>query len=150
VKYQHRFRVRAPLKAVAEFHSRAASMAAITPPPVIVRLHSAPDVLGSGGEMAFTLWLGPLPLHWRAQIENVSDAGFTDRLLTGPFKSWQHRHSYRSVGPGVTEVRDEVTAGLRGHVLWGPVGLLMWLGLPVLFAYRGWRTRRLLDPKAKE
>ena len=32
MRYQHRFRVRAPLAAVADFHSRADSMVAITPP----------------------------------------------------------------------------------------------------------------------
>ncbi len=34
---------------------------------------------------------------------------------------------------------------MRRHPLWGPVGLGMSLNLPVLFAYRQWQTRRLLD-----
>ena len=41
MRYEHRFRVKAPLAAVADFHSRAASMPAITPPPIIVRMHRA-------------------------------------------------------------------------------------------------------------
>ncbi len=44
MRYEHRFRVRAPLAAVADFHSQAASMPAITPPPMIVRVH----LLGAG------------------------------------------------------------------------------------------------------
>ncbi|HRX05275.1 MAG TPA: hypothetical protein P5148_19150, partial [Anaerolineae bacterium] len=31
------------------------------------------------------------------------------------------------------------------HPIWGPVGLGMMLNLPLLFAYRGWQTRRLLN-----
>jgi hypothetical protein len=50
---------------------------------------------------------------------------------------------------GTTEVVDEVEAKLKRHPLWGPVGLAMWLGLPLLFAYRGWKTRRLLEEAAE-
>jgi ligand-binding SRPBCC domain-containing protein len=117
---------------------------------MIVRLSSPPEVLRSGAEMAFTLWLGPLPLRWVARIESASAAGFTDRQLRGPFHAWTHRHSYRTVAGDVTEVRDEVEASLRRHPLWGPVGFLMWLGLPLLFTYRGWRTRRLLEADRRE
>jgi hypothetical protein len=44
----------------------------------------------------------------------------------------------------LTEVVDEVEAGARKHILWGPVGLAMWIAVPLLFASRGWRTRHLL------
>jgi len=72
VIFQHRFLVHAPLKKVAEFHSRSASMADITPPPVLVRIHQSPAILSEGNEMKFTLWVGPLPIHWHAHMENVS------------------------------------------------------------------------------
>ena len=38
---------------------------------------------------------------------------------------------------------------MRRHLLWGPVGLGMSLNLPVLFAYRQWQTRRLLDQQRR-
>jgi hypothetical protein len=44
-----------------------------------------------------------------------------------------------------TDVVDEVEAALKRHPFWGPVGALMWIGLPLLFAYRGWRTRQILE-----
>jgi hypothetical protein len=34
---------------------------------------------------------------------------------------------------------------LKAHPLWGAVGLAMWVGLPLLFACRAWKTRRLLE-----
>jgi ligand-binding SRPBCC domain-containing protein len=144
MKYHHRFVVAAPLARVAEFHRRASSMVAITPPLLIVRVHRAPATLGSGDEMAFTLWAGPLPLHWTARIEGVSPEGFTDRQVRGPFAAWQHRHRFERLSERETAVVDEVTAELKRHPFWWMVGALMWLGLPLLFAYRGWRTRRLL------
>ena len=80
MKYAHRFRVEAPLAAVAEFHSRSASMPAITPPPMIVRVHAAPAVLAEGDTMDFTLWAGPIPVRWVARIEDAS----ADRLHRPP------------------------------------------------------------------
>ncbi|MEZ4584038.1 MAG: hypothetical protein R3A10_20780 [Caldilineaceae bacterium] len=60
-------------------------MGAITPPPVIVRVHRAPELLGEGDEMDFTMWLGPLPIRWLARIEQVTPVTFVDRQLRGPF-----------------------------------------------------------------
>lgn len=142
--YRHRFLVQAPLARVAEFHRMPTSMAAITPPPIIVRLHAAPPVLAEGSEMEFTMWLGPFPLRWLARMENVSPTGFSDRQLRGPFAEWIHHHTFRVVDDQTTEVRDEINLRLRPHPIWGLVGAGMRLGLPVLFAYRQYKTRRLV------
>ena len=144
MKYKHQFKVDAPLAKVAEFHRRSASMGAITPPPVVVRVHQVPSQLDEGDEMDFTLWLGPFPIRWVARIENVSSTGFVDRQLHGPFQKWAHRHSYAPVDEHSTQVVDEIEFSLKRHPLWGIVGLGMWFNLPLLFAYRGWKTRQLL------
>jgi ligand-binding SRPBCC domain-containing protein len=143
--YQHRFRVKASVHRVAEFHRHAASMATITPPPIIVKIHHAPHVLSDGDRMNFTMWIGPLPVYWEAQIEAASSKGFTDRQLRGPFQRWVHRHSFLAVDENTTEVMDEVESGLRRHPFWWLVGLSMRLGLPLLFAFRAWKTRRMLE-----
>jgi ligand-binding SRPBCC domain-containing protein len=54
------YRIKAPLEQVAAFHRRSANMAAITPPPILGRMHAAPQELSNGDQMAFTLWFGPL------------------------------------------------------------------------------------------
>jgi ligand-binding SRPBCC domain-containing protein len=129
---------------VADFHTDAASMGAITPPPVIVQMHSAPPRLAEGDVMDFTLWAGPLPIRWQARIEQVTPVSFVDRQLRGPFAAWRHLHTYVATGPDQTLVLDQVEAELSGHWGWKLAGLGMWLSLPLLFAYRGWKTRRLL------
>jgi ligand-binding SRPBCC domain-containing protein len=120
-------------------------MAAITPPPIRVHLQRVPTTLSGGGEMEFTLWFGPLPIHWAARIEDVSESGFTDCLLAGPFAQWVHRHSFVRVDDHTTEVIDQISLQLKPHPYWGPVGLGFRIGLPALFAYRAWKTRRLLE-----
>lgn len=148
MRYEHRFVVKAPLAEVASFHRSAASMGAITPPLIGVRLHSAPDLLAEGDSMDFTLWLGPLPVRWLAQIEQVSVAGFSDRQIRGPFAQWVHRHTFEAIDGQSTWVVDQVMATLHPHWFWKGVGGSMWLGLPLLFAYRGWKTRQLLEKAA--
>jgi ligand-binding SRPBCC domain-containing protein len=145
MNYLHRFQVKAPLSSVAAFHQQPASMGAITPPPIRVELQRVPETLSSGGGMDFTLWFGPLPMHWAASVEEVSESGFTDRQLSGPFSKWVHRHSFTQVDDRTTEVIDQISLELKPHSFWGLVGLCFLLGLPVLFAYRAWKTRRLLE-----
>jgi ligand-binding SRPBCC domain-containing protein len=145
MRYEHAFRVRAPLEAVARFHASPSSLAAITPPPVVARVRRAPDTLGEGDEMAFTLWLGPLPVPWVARFEDVGPTGFTDRQVAGPFATWVHRHDFVPVAEDVTEVVDAIELRLARRPAGLAVGLLMAAGLPLLFAFRGWKTRRLLE-----
>jgi len=143
--YCHRFQVRSPLARVAEFHSRADSMAVITPPPIIIQMKRTPAFLTERDVMDFIMWLGPFPLHWLARIEAVSSTGFTDRQLSGPFADWVHRHTFVAVDDQTTDVVDEITLRLRSHPVWWLVGMGMQLGLPILFAFRAWKTRRILQ-----
>jgi ligand-binding SRPBCC domain-containing protein len=145
MQYQHRFRVKAPLASVAAFHYQQASLALITPPPIRVELHRIPEPFAGGGVMDFTLWFGPLPIRWEASLEEISQAGFTDRQINGPFAEWVHRHSFIRIDDKTTEVDDRISLRLKPNLLWGAVGLGFMLGLPFLFAFRGWKTRRLLE-----
>ena len=145
MKYRRTFQLQAPLAEVAHFHTAASSLKAITPPLIPMQLHRAPEQMGDGDEMAFTMWLGPLPVRWVARVEDVSTAGFLDRQVRGPFAAWTHRHRFVALDEDTTEVVDEVEARLKVHPLWSAVGLAMWVGLPLLFVYRAWKTRRLLE-----
>ena len=49
---------------------------------------------------------------------------------------------------GSTIVDDRVTARFSKHPFWFFVGLGMWVTLPMLFAFRGWKTRRILEAEA--
>jgi ligand-binding SRPBCC domain-containing protein len=146
MKYRHTFRVPVSQGGVAQFHRRAESLSAITPPPLVVQVHRAPETMSNGDEMEFTMWVGPLPVRWLARVEDASPSGFVDRQLKGPFQSWVHQHRFVAVDEQTTDVVDEIEAHLRAHLWWALIGLGMWLGLPLLFAYRGWKTRKMLLP----
>ena len=144
--FSHRFRVHAPLAAVAAFHRRPETLAELTP-LLRVQLDQAQRVEEDGDELAFRIWIGPWPLRWRARIEGLTSTGFVDRQLSGPFRLWVHRHTFVPIDAETTIVQDEVRADLRRQLSWGVIGLAMWLSLPFLFAFRAWKTRRLLEPR---
>jgi ligand-binding SRPBCC domain-containing protein len=145
MKYRHTFTVSAPLAAVSAFHRRPENMGSLTPPPVIVRVHRAPQEISEGDEVEFTLWFGPLPVRWLARFDQVSDRSFIDSLASGPFRRWDHRHTFKPVGERCTQVSDEIVLALRHHPFWAVFGLAMRLSLPLLFFYRQWRTRKHLE-----
>jgi len=142
--YRSRFLVNASLARVIDFHSRAASMPAITPPPLTVQLFDTPEILSEGDTVNFSLGIGPVSIRWAAHIERVTPNSFIDRQVSGPFDEWVHQHSFNTIDDHTTEVVDEITMRPRSHPLWWLAGMGMWAGLPVLFASRAKMTRRML------
>lgn len=76
MRFGHTFQVRTSVDKVAAFHTTAASMKAITPNVIPIRLHQASLDLAEGDETSFTMWLGlPLLFAYRGRK--------TGRLLEG-------------------------------------------------------------------
>ena len=142
--FDYSFTVDAPLEAVRDFHRDTSALKKLTPPPTIVQLHSI-EPLGEGSVSRFTLWVGPLPLKWKAVHRNVSDRGFTDVQAEGPAAKWEHTHTFVPVSAGVTEIREHIEfehrPGLRGlltRILFSRPNLLL------MFTYRRLVTRLCL------
>jgi ligand-binding SRPBCC domain-containing protein len=107
------------------------------------------EPLGEASIADFVMWLGPLPIHWVAQHSDVGPSGFTDTQKVGPFKFWKHSHQFVALDEKTTVVVDEIHAELGDRPFWGCVSRIMWINLPILFAYRGWITRRSLEGKLR-
>ena len=139
--FDYRFTVAAPLAAVRDFHHDTSALKKLTPPPTIVQLHSI-EPLAEGSVSKFTLWVGPLPLHWTAVHRNVSDRGFTDVQMEGPAAKWEHTHTFVPISAEVTEIREHIEyEHKRG--LWGVVTRLLFSSpnLLFMFTYRKFATR---------
>ena len=140
--FTNRTMVQASLEAVAAFHRDSQTLKALTPPPIFVQLHQV-EPLAEGSLADFTLWIGPLPVRWTAVHSDVDPLyGFTDTQALGPYETWVHRHTFEAVTVDSTDVVDEIRANFGSGIFNGLVSRLMWWGLPLLFAYRGWVTRR--------
>lgn len=145
--FETSFLVRAPLSVVAEFHRDARALRRLTPPPMLAVMKRV-EPLAEGSLAEFTLWLGPIPLHWRARHHDVDALhGFTDEQERGPMRFWRHTHRFSAVDAGQTLVSEHIEyehhTGPRG---WLTRLLFSHTGLRLLFAYRAWMTRRSLEP----
>jgi ligand-binding SRPBCC domain-containing protein len=143
--FDYRFIVDAPVEAVRDFHRDTSALKRLTPPPTIVQLHAL-EPLAEGSVSEFTLWVGPLPLRWKAVHRDVSERGFTDVQASGPAAKWEHTHSFVPLPDGRTEVREHIEyehkPGFRGLVT---RALFSWPSLWFMFGYRRWATRRALQ-----
>jgi ligand-binding SRPBCC domain-containing protein len=142
--FDYSFVVDAPLQAVRDFHHDTSALKRLTPPPTIVRLHSI-EPLAEGSVSTFTLWVGPLPLRWKAVHRGVTDRGFTDVQASGPAAKWEHTHSFVPRSDGRTEIREHIEFAHKPGP-WGLVTRLLFSrpNLLLMFAYRAWITRRCL------
>ena len=97
-----------------------------------------------------TVWLGLIPVFWRAKHLDVHPvSGFSDIQEAGPFQRWKHQHKFQKLDENKSLIVDQIEAEFKTG--WrGIVGRLIWLGLPSLFVYRHWRTKKLLLQSSKK
>lgn len=141
--FKYTFTVNAPLSAVAAFHSDTSALKALTPPPIVVQIHNH-EPLGEGSNAYFTLWFGPLPVHWKAVHTDVSVHGFTDTQLRGPLRRWRHIHRFSALSDDVTLVSEHIDYEYRG----GIKGLLSRLVYSKLSLYLLFTARKILTRKS--
>ena len=147
--YETRFLTHAPLEVVADFHHDTRSLKRLTPPPVYVQLEKI-EPLGENSISKFTLWFGPIPIHWTAVHHNVDPLhGFTDIQQNGPMQYWRHTHSFSSFGSDCTQIIEHIEyahfPGTRGwitHVLFSQFSLRL------MFLYRRLATNTALRKKS--
>lgn len=139
--FDYRFRVDAPLQAVREFHRDTRALRRLTPPPTLVQLHSV-EPLAEGSVSRFTLWVGPLPLHWTAVHRDVSANGFTDVQTAGPVRKWEHTHRFTPLGATATEIHEHIEFEHQPNA-WGLLTRVLFASpnLYLMFTYRKLVTR---------
>ncbi len=145
--FEFTFTVHAPLQAVREFHHDTSALKRLTPPPTIVQLQDV-EPLAEGSVSRFTLWVGPLPLRWKAVHRGVSEYGFTDIQAEGPARKWEHKHTFTPLSEDITEIHEHIEYEHK-EGFWGIVTRLLFArpNLYLMFTYRKlatrWHLRRL-------
>jgi ligand-binding SRPBCC domain-containing protein len=106
---RHATRVEAPLAQVFSFFSRPENLGVITPADMRFQIVGpVPDQMSQGTEIEYTMRVGPIPLHWRTQIETVqAQRLFIDSQQRGPYRCWWHEHYFQPDG-NATTMEDRV------------------------------------------
>jgi len=142
--------VNGSLTEVFAFFKDPFNLEAITPPWLAFKVDAATDrAVRVGTEIRYTLRLHGIPMRWKSRIsEYVEGESFADEMLSGPYKSWYHRHLFRPV-PGGVEIEDIVDYSLP----FGPLGrlvhaLVVRRQLASIFDHRAAATARLFPGRS--
>jgi ligand-binding SRPBCC domain-containing protein len=108
-----------PRHEVFQFFADAHNLERITPPFLNFHILTPdPIEMRPGTLIDYELRLYGIPVRWRTRIaEYVPDDYFVDVQLSGPYRSWHHRHDFVD-RPGGTEMRDRVDYEMP----FGPIG----------------------------
>jgi ligand-binding SRPBCC domain-containing protein len=139
--FDYSFTVTAPLAAVNDFHHNTGALKKLTPPPMFVQLQEI-EPLGEGSVSRFTLWVGPLPVRWKAVHRDVGENGFTDVQTEGPARKWEHTHTFAPLSPETTTINEHIEFEHK-EGFWGIVTRVLFAcpNLYLVFTYRKWVTR---------
>lgn len=104
-----------PLEEVFDFFQRPANLGQITPPEQKMRIEPPfPEVMSPGDIFTYRLQVLGIPLKWKARIDSVNaPSGFTDTMLSGPYRAWIHTHRFEARDHG-TLILDEVRYKIYG------------------------------------
>lgn len=145
--FSRQTRLSHPIDRVFDFFSRAENLEAITPPWIRFRVLTPPPIeLREGTLIEYALRIRGLPMRWVSRIVGWNPPhSFTDIQVRGPYRFWEHTHSFIPID-GETEMTDAVLYALP----FGPLGvlanrLLVARDLRAIFDYRASRIETLIS-----
>ncbi|HNR19635.1 MAG TPA: SRPBCC family protein [Bacteroidia bacterium] len=102
-------RVNKPLLEVFNFFCNAQNLNVITPPSLHFKILSQmPLVMKKNARIDYKIKLGLFSFKWHSEITEWNPPySFKDVQLKGPYKVWEHIHSFEEK-EGVTYMTDEV------------------------------------------
>jgi ligand-binding SRPBCC domain-containing protein len=83
----------------------------MTPPELHLRILRAETPLRAGSRVLFSIRpkFIPLEINWLLQVEAFEEgARFSERLITGPFEHWVHRHEFHPTEGGGCRLVDHI------------------------------------------
>jgi NADH dehydrogenase len=130
------------------FFSDPTNLARLTPPSMGFRMRTAAPRMAEGALIDYTVKpLFGVPLPWRTEITDYAPPrSFRDIQLRGPYRRWEHRHTFVPTAAG-TRIDDHVTYELP----LGPLGrvahrLVVRAELERIFTYRARAIGDMFEP----
>lgn len=98
-----------PAETLWDWHLRPGAFERLTPPWTRVKMLDVDRPLTEGSRAAFKVKTGPIWRRWTAEHRNLEPGrAFTDVQVSGPFRSWSHRHRFEPRGADASTLEDAV------------------------------------------
>ena len=140
----------APLSEVFAFHADPYNLLKITPAGLNLRVtNPARIIMAAGATITYQIrWMG-LPLNWRTLITDYDPPRtFTDVQTNGPYRKWEHTHTFVANGENSTKVIDdlvyELPMGALGQLV---AGAIIRRQINQIFAYRNRKLDEIFPGK---
>ena len=127
-----------PRAEVFEFFSDASNLERITPGDLGFHIVTPqPIEMGKGAIIEYKINLSGIPLKWKTLISTWDPPfEFVDEQLSGPYKQWIHRHTFKELGGNKTLIEDEVKYRLPFEPLGDIAHFLVARQLDQIFDFR--------------
>ncbi len=135
-RFQRDQRVVRPLTDVFRFFSDPRNLALITPPEMRFEIVDAPASLCSGSRIRYRLRPFGIPIRWTSEIVQWNPPHlFSDVQVSGPYRLWEHIHTFEGSEAG-TRMRDDVRYALPFGWFGRAAHIPVQSNLDGIFAYR--------------
>jgi ligand-binding SRPBCC domain-containing protein len=136
--------IEASVETVFAFHERPDALELLIPPGQPVRALERTGGIEKGARVVLGL---PFDMRWVAiHTEFKRNHYFVDFQESGPFRYWNHRHLFDSLGPARSRLTDSIEFSLPPGGLLDPfIGWAVKLQLRRMFATRHATTRKYCE-----
>ena len=102
-------KIDAPAAEVFRWHEEPGALERLTPPWEPVELEQRPAGIRDGDRGVLRVGLGPFKIRWVLEHRDyVEGRQFRDVQISGPFKRWQHTHSFLPDGDCASFLEDRI------------------------------------------
>lgn len=134
--------IKRPLTEVFSFFSNAHNLTEITPPELHLNiLTPAPIEMAAGTLIDYQLKLHGILIRWQTEITEWNPPhGFIDVQRRGPYRFWQHTHTFSETSDGI------IVNDLVEYAVWGNQLINKFFVRPDLeriFAYRSLQLEKI-------
>jgi uncharacterized protein len=107
--YSFESNISAPAAEVFAYHERSAAFQRLMPPWESAYVVAKDGSIRDGDSISIKMSLGPFKTVWEAKHQDYKqNRQFVDFQVKGPFKYWKHTHSFRSLSPHQTNLKDTI------------------------------------------
>jgi uncharacterized protein (TIGR01777 family) len=107
--FTYRSRISTSAKNLFKWHTRPGAFERLTPPWEDVEVLEKTGGIEDGSRVLIRTKIGPVPMTWLIEHRDYREGKqFCDIQIKGPFKHWEHTHTFVTDGPNSCFMEDNV------------------------------------------